>query len=277
MTDHRTGADRDIFIVDKAGTLQNILSLIHRDVSIEEIRGWRIFEDVGDEDFDQIINLTQKRIAAMTKKKFTKVSQMPPPPMPGPPMGGPPMPGAPGAPPPPEESMVPGPLDSINKILLDSEAMDKLKSPQDIQAIAMDIWEQYGGLPNGKVDPRRVGKRSETDENRQAAEVKIENDANEERKWERLPLGKTIIDIVGSFPDFMDDIKKLAPSVVKEMKGGGAPPGGAPPGGMPPMMAASNNLMLKMASASSGLKQAGLMVHADYIEKLILKYAEELQ
>jgi hypothetical protein len=184
-------------------------------------------------------------------------------------MGGPP-------PPPVEEPVVPGPLDSIDKILLDSDAMDKLKSPQDVKSIAIEIWEQYGGLPNGDVNRGAVGRRRDTDEERQAEEVKQANEANKNRRWERLPVGQTISDVVGSLDDFVEDIKKIIPSVVKEMKGGDAAPPGGMPGGMPPM-AAAKGMMLKMATAASDLRAEGLRVHADYIEKLILKYADELE
>jgi len=185
-----------------------------------------------------------------------------------------------GAPTPPEKPVIPGPLDSIDKIFVDSDAMDKLKSPQDLKQITIDIWEQYGGLSDGDINRQAVGKRQEKDEDRDVLTVKKANKIDEDRKWERLPIGKTIADIVGSLSDFENELKKLLPSVVKELKGGAgagaAPPGGAPPGGMLPM-AGSRGIMLRMASAVSGLRREGMKVHADYVEKLILKYMNELE
>jgi len=301
---------KDLYIVSKSNDLIYLLSSLDGDiVSIKDFRQLPGFSEseVSESDLHHILHILalldyvgesphdgiyqiRKAAKKTMKSKFVRLAQMPPAPPAAPPMGAPPM-GAPpmGAPPmgaPPmgsdpmgtpeeEDPVVPGPLDSTDKIFVDSDAMDKLKTPGDIRDIALDIWESYGGLPSGDVNPRAVGLRNKEDEGRQVEEVRQENEGNKDRKWERLPSGQNVSDVIGSLDDLIDGLKKVLPSVVKEMKGGGA--AGAPPGGGMPPMAAAKGMMLKMATAVSALREEGLRRHADYVEELILKHVHEFK
>ncbi len=173
-----------------------------------------------------------------SKKTFTKLSQLPP-------LGGmlPPMP--PAVPqqgnvqPKDDEDInqpriVLGPLDTPEKILVDAGIKKLLISPRKIDEIISKIWEDYGGLPNGKAKSFAIGERVPQDAKRKILDVKKERELNEERKWERLPKGKTITEIT-SKEEIGEFLKQMSLSVVKEIGSGGAQggaPGGAPGGGM---------------------------------------------
>ena len=130
-----------------------------------------------------------------------------------------------------EDSIIPGPLDSIEKILVDSKIEDRIADVDSPENIALQIWEDYGGKVTGGVHNYAIGTRRPKDSDRPMEEVKKENEANEDKKWERLPIGEKISDVT-SIEELSDSIKKSMLSLVKKVKGKSAPPSG-PSGGMP--------------------------------------------
>ena len=183
-------------------------------------------------------------------------SQMPPPMPPMPPGGAPPMgdpmmggmgppPGPP--PPPPGPPPIMKPIENIGEMLLDIDASKMIASHPDADdaELAGLIWTEYGGKADGSVDPDKTGKRTEDsnqDPNQQAEEAK----ATEARRWERLPLGKTIADIGIQLGELEGLMKSLKFSILKKLAVPPAPPGGAPPGGMP-MASTYRDTMLRLA------------------------------
>ena len=115
----------------------------------------------------------------------------------GPPPGGaPPMPqAAPAAG--GERPEIKGPLDSLTKILYDSDIMSMVEgnSGGDPQDMATKIWSDFGGLPTGEVDPTKVGNRTKEMDEMDDDSAKNEQKATADQKWLRLPQGKTIKDI----------------------------------------------------------------------------------
>ena len=142
----------------------------------------------------------------------------------GAPMGGPP---APTGPPP-----IAGPLDSIGEIVYDSN-VDKYiaeNTNEDEGEIALSIWEDYGGNPDGTADPHKIGKRTKKDTNRPPDVVAKEVLDTDERKWERLENGKNISEIT-SLEELSSIMKSMIFSTVKKY----STPPPPPPGAAPPM------------------------------------------
>ena len=165
-------------------------------------------------------------------------------------LGGPPMPAA-GAPQPQQEqqSLIGGPIDNMAKLVSDAdvETMIKTESNLSEEEIALKVWEKYGGEPDGKVNPMKVGNRSEQDENRSFEQIDKEKkfqDENEEA-FKRLPKGKTLLDMDITLEDLTQSIKSMPFSIVQKVKGQA---GGQQPGGMPGMgMASSKFQLVKLA------------------------------
>lgn len=164
-------------------------------------------------------------------KKFKKIAQLPGLGMPGMDAGAPP-PAEPAGDPHP---IIPGPLDSVEKIILDAKIFNRLADSDDLENIALEIWEEYGGKKNGGVYENKRGKRKEKDGERDAEEVKEELKMNEDKKWERLSEAKEFntINKVTSIEGLMDSIKKVSLSHIKKLKGGGQQAGAPGGGGMP--------------------------------------------
>jgi len=166
-----------------------------------------------------------------------------------PPMGGgmmgAPLGDAPGGAPPPERPQISGPLASVGEILYDFNAEEYivLHPNKDEESIAQDIWEAYGGNPDGSVDKNKTGERKEKDAQNPPEVAQKEREETEEKKWERLPVGKIISDIT-AFEELIGLIKSLTYGTIKKYKAPSAPVGG----GMGlPGMASSNNNMTRIA------------------------------
>jgi hypothetical protein len=226
----------------------------------------------------------------MKTNKFIRLSQMPPagaaPTAPAPAMGAPPMGdpmmgapmagpmGAPmGVPPmvqpmssPPDRMEISSSLDTLGQILYDVDIKEFIANHvgEELENIAGQIWEMYGGDQRGNADPNKVGKRSEHTLEGETA-VK-EREATENSRWERLPKGKIITDIC-SLDELQKSMSGSAMGTIKENiqeAGGGAAAAG---GGMPPMMAnyITENLRLAMY-----LDSINLAKEADDIDDSIL-------
>ena len=196
----------------------------------------------------------------------TRLAQLPPagPPMGGPPMGGPPMGGAmppmgdpmggmppmggvpmgapgapPGAPPPPRPA-IPGPLKSVGEILYDFNVEEyiALHPDKDDEDTAADVWEAYGGQPNGMADPTKVGQRTEEDAQRPPEQVDADNKITDDTKWVRLLADKNIGDIT-SIDEIIGLMKSLTYGTIKKFKAPAPPVGGM---GMPPLAATRNKM-----------------------------------
>lgn len=180
-----------------------------------------------------------------------RIAQMPPEMGGMPPgMGAPPptMPmAAPGAPPRKEIS---GPLNSIAKVLYDADFNSMVENDVNLDPneVALQIWQEYGGDDKGlKIDPKKQGCRPESDSDLSDEEAEKAYKMTEGSKWERLPEGKTILDLVKNFSTLVDIIRgtitgktvNLSMQNAKAIQNGaplgGAPPGaGGPPPGPPP-------------------------------------------
>jgi hypothetical protein len=162
-----------------------------------------------------------------------------------PPMGAAPMGGAPPGPPPPPPGKEPllGPLKGVGDVLKDAGIEELVASNPDAddERLAIKVWTQYGGKPDGKVDPRKVGQRK-TGQPPEMADVELQE--TEDKRWERLPKGRTIGDIT-SLGEMAEMMRSIIFGAVKKLKTPPAPPGGAP--GMPPPMAATNVDMMRLA------------------------------
>lgn len=164
-------------------------------------------------------------------KKFKKMAQLPG-------LGLPGMDSMGGTPPPPEgdkHPIIPGPLDSVEKILLDAKIFNRLADSDNLEDIALEIWEEYGGKKNGGVYKNRRGKRDKKDSERGIEEVKKELEMNENKKWERLSKEKEFntINKVTSLEGLVDSIKKICFSHIKKLKSTGQQGGGIGGGGLP--------------------------------------------
>lgn len=150
-----------------------------------------------------------------------------PPPMGAAPMGMPPAP-APTGPPP-----IAGPIDSIGEIVYDAN-LDKYiaeHTDEDENELALSIWLGYGGNEDGTCDPKKVGRRDESDADRPPEAVQQEIKDTDDRKWERLEEGKTIADIT-SLDEVVAIMKTMVFGTVKRY----STPPPPPPGAAPPMM-----------------------------------------
>jgi len=167
------------------------------------------------------------------------------PPM-GDPMGGgmPPMGGAPpGPPPPPPRPAIPGPLKSVGEILYDFniEEYIALHPDKDDEEIAADVWEAYGGMPNGVADLNKVGQRTSKDAQRPPEDVDADNKNTEDTKWVRLLAGDNISDTT-SIDEIIGLMKSMTYGTIKKFRTPPAPPGGGMGMGMPPMAATVNKM-----------------------------------
>jgi hypothetical protein len=177
--------------------------------------------------------------------KYVKLAQMPAmDPMAGMGMA---MPAAPMAMPAPVEpqsaqKQIKVPLANLGLILADAEIEKKLleQLEDNEQAIANDVWLQYGGEEDGAVDSEKRGKRKETEE---ASEEEIK--ATDKTRWERLPEGQNLLDLEISLDDFANAVKFLSFGFAKNK--GKEQGGGAAPGGMPGMASRKLDIMVKLA------------------------------
>jgi hypothetical protein len=165
--------------------------------------------------------------------KFVKLSAppLPPPPPPGlgapmPPM--PPMPGMPGMPAPgggsnSNQKAIREPISNLGLVLADAEVEKMLMEDMQFNErdIANKIWKMYGGDEEGGVFEGHVGKRTDdkeiTDE---------EITATKNKRWERLPLGKDLLDLEIELDDVANAVKFLSFGFAKNKgkeQGGGAP------------------------------------------------------
>lgn len=161
------------------------------------------------------------------------------------PMGAAPMGGAPPGPPPPGKEPLLGPLKGVGDVLRDAGIEELIASNPDAndEKLAIKIWTQYGGKPNGEIDPRKTGERRS---GKPAEMPDAELEETDSKRWERLPKGKTIGDIT-SLGEIAEMMRSIIFGAVKKLKTPPAPPGGAP--GMPPPMASSTNLyMMRLAT-----------------------------
>jgi hypothetical protein len=146
--------------------------------------------------------------------KFKKTSQMPM---------------MPEAPQPEQPQVISGPLDAVEKILVDSLIQDRMADVDSPENIALGIWEEYGGKVNGGVHAYAIGKRTKKDEGKDPEELENLNKMDDSRKWERLPRNERINDVT-SLEQLTELIKKSMLSFVKQVKGKSQP---AAPAGMP--------------------------------------------
>jgi len=162
-----------------------------------------------------------------------------------PPMGAAPMGGVPPGPPPPPPGKEPllGPLKGVGDILRDAGIENLIASNPDAddEKLSIKVWTQYGGKPNGEIDPRKTGERMSG----QPSEMPdAELEETDSKRWERLPKGKTIGDIT-SLGEIAEMMKPIIFGAVKKLSTPPPPPGG----GMPPPMAARTNLdMMRLAT-----------------------------
>lgn len=168
-------------------------------------------------------------------------------------MGAPAMPPAPGGMPPapggaPEETIITGPIKSIAELIADSDVVNTIKSNPQMspEEIAMQVWTEYGGTEDGRVDQGKVGERVDSDSQRDIEKIKKEKEMQDESdtKYKRLLKGKTLLDIDITLDDLTKSITSMPFSIVQKVKGQGGAPGGAP-GGMPGLMGESSKLMKK--------------------------------
>lgn len=199
---------------------------------------------------------------------------MPPPPMPpaggagappgAAPMGGPPMPPGIGPGPAPQGTQnmamtneetgrveLSTPLSSQDKLLYDAEDLIDEAGGSRPEDVAMKVWQAYGGTNQGDVDPSKTGKRRPADPSDPlSVEQKKEMyDSTKDKRWERLPIGKNIGDVVdyGTLYKLIQGmIASEARTQAKQSNQGaqGGPGGG---GGAPPLGASHALRWLRMA------------------------------
>jgi hypothetical protein len=130
--------------------------------------------------------------------------------------------------------IIPGPLDSVEKIILDAKIFNRLADSDDLENIALEIWEEYGGKKNGGVYTNKRGKREERDAERDIETVNKERERNKNKKWERLSKDKEFntINKVTSLEGLMNSIQQISLSHIKKLKGKGQQSGGMG-GGLP--------------------------------------------
>ena len=236
----------------------------------------------------------------MPNRRF---AQMPPMPMGAPPpgVGGPPMPPMGGGPPPmaaptgpPPRQEISAPLDSIGKILYDADVNSLIDNHPDMDAneIALKVWQDYGGDENGiRVDGEKVGKRDAHSAKLPPEESEKEFDATEDRKWERLPEGKTIADFVKDLGELSNMMEGTVMGQIKNMAkqnaggpGGGGPggggPGGPPPGGGgpppdeggggPPPGGPAASRLRSLTRLASRYDREGRFAEADFVDRHLI-------
>lgn len=103
----------------------------------------------------------------------------------------------------PVRKIIYSPLDGVGKILSDVDLKSTLSNEftDDPKTIAMKIWTMYGGNPDG-LTANKTGKRKEapysSDMMQQTAAQEDEYNRTRDKRWERLPEGKTIADITNA-------------------------------------------------------------------------------
>lgn len=157
-------------------------------------------------------------------------------------MGGAP---PPGGPPPPERPPIPGPLDSVGKLLYDFDiekeiATNPNRSEEDL---ATKVWVEYGGSEDGGVIEGNIGQRDESDSRKDPQQASEENEKTQSSKWLRLPRGKHVSDVT-SLEELTGMMKDLMYGTIKKFKAPAAPPGGGPPG-MPGMASRGGSIMIR--------------------------------
>lgn len=166
----------------------------------------------------------------------------------GDPMAGGPAPGMPPGPPAESETIITGPIQSIAELITDSDVVNTIKSNPQLSPddIALDIWQQYGGTADGKIDASKMGTRVDSDADRDIEQVKKEKEIQDkqDKQYERLPKGQSLEDIGVSLDDLTKAITSMPFSIIQKVKGQSAPAGG---GGMPGLMGSSQRLMKKTA------------------------------
>jgi len=173
---------------------------------------------------------------------------MPPPPMGMPPMGAPaaaPGPADPNAG--PRQELV-GPLDSVSKILYDYDIGTVVdgNAARDAEELALEVWKAYGGNEMGDDVETQTGRRTDSVLKLKPEQQESEREATENKRWLRLPLGKTIEDITT-----LDELSEiLSGLVLGSVKSKNAPPA---PGGMPPPMASAFAVLHRYASLADSM------------------------
>ncbi len=176
-------------------------------------------------------------------------------------LGGAPMapPAEGGAPAPAGEKVIRIPLSNVGLILEDAKIKQNLGENIGVSSadIAGKIWEQYGGNILGGDFPFKKGQRTETKE---ASDEELES--TQHQRWRRLPLGKTITDIVKK-EDFDIAVRNIDLGYTKEVankaKGGGG-------GGMPGMASRKLDYLIKLGY---NLDSDGNYTKADLIDKIL--------
>lgn len=139
----------------------------------------------------------------------------------------------------PEREEIGSPLDSLAKVLydIDIETFIKNNIGENAETIAKMVWQKYGGDDKGlSALPGYVGKR--VDKKAVPPEVeKQEEAATENKRWERLPMGKNIAQVINSdqpeeaLKNLTDSITGIVVNMAtakpeQEGAGGGAEAGG---------------------------------------------------
>lgn len=132
-----------------------------------------------------------------------------------------------------EKQPISEPIDSVGDLLYDGDIDQIIAShPEaDDEELAQIVWKEYGGNPDGSADPSKTGRRTETD-NEDPQQASSETAETKNKKWERLPQGKTVADIT-TLDELVDLMSSLTFGVVKKYtqpEGGGGMGGGM--GGM---------------------------------------------
>ena len=174
-------------------------------------------------------------------------------------MGAPPAAGA--AAPTTDKKILRTPIESSGMILLDADVEKRLKeqfstgaiNSTSEQTIANDIWKEYGGTDISGVNPSKKGKRKE-DTEVDDAEIK----RTEDKKWERLPEGKTLADLDIKLEDLVEMVTAWSQGIASLKKKE------APAGGGSGMGLASINLD-KLIKTAKTLDEIGQYSLADKI------------
>lgn len=105
-----------------------------------------------------------------------------------------------GAPPAPagpvERQEIGGPLEELGLVLFDYNIQAKAETTaKDADTLAQQIWVAYGGDKTGGIAPGRVGKRK-FKEGATEDEIDAEIEATKHSRWERLPEGLNIAQVI---------------------------------------------------------------------------------
>lgn len=91
-----------------------------------------------------------------------------------------------------------GPIESPTQIFYDMDISNFVENNlhMGVDELTSLIWKEYGGSDDGKKDNSKLGKRTGDSKDLNPDDAKKERDITEDSKWERLPKGKSIADII---------------------------------------------------------------------------------